>query len=173
MKTRNRAIWLFGLSGAGKTTLSKALSEHFNKTKIPHVLLDGDVIRHGINNDLGFSKEDRRENVRRLAEISNLMLQVGIIPIVAAITPHHEDRVMITNILGAVNLLLVFVDCPLKICERRDPKGLYKRARQGDIKRFTGISDIFDYPSDTFSVETDVLTIEHCLGKVLNKITNG
>ena len=165
-------IWFFGYSGSGKTTLSMVLSEHFKKKGVRHIVLDGDLVRQGINKGLGFTREDRKENTRRLAEICKLMLSVDIVPIVAAITPYQMDRAMVLEILGPENVFMVHVDCPLNVCEQRDPKGLYQLARKGEIANFTGVSDIFDPPGGewAYKLKTDGHTIERCLELILKHI---
>ncbi|MEW4924696.1 adenylyl-sulfate kinase [Algibacter sp. 2305UL17-15] len=141
-----KAIWLFGLSGAGKTTLSTRLLQKMKGLNKKAMLLDGDILRKGINSNLGFSKKDRNENVRRIAEICKLLLKLDVVPIVAAITPYEKDREMVLNILGRDNISFIYIECPVLECEKRDPKQLYKRARTGQIKNFTGVSDVFEVP---------------------------
>lgn len=159
-----KAIWLFGLSGSGKTTLSKELAWKIEKCGQKTILLDGDIVRKGINNNLGFSKLDRIENVRRIAEICKLMLPIGVTPIVSVITPYESAREMIIDILGRKNVILVFLECSLIECEKRDPKNLYKQARKGKIKNFTGISDAFEMPNGSVCrVKTENRPISICL----------
>ncbi|UCS95063.1 adenylyl-sulfate kinase [Echinicola marina] len=172
MNDLNKAIWFFGLSGAGKSTLASALHEHFRKAGVRSIVLDGDKIRKGISSGLDFSKEDRRENVRRIAEVCRLMLEAEVIPIVAAITPFEKDRDYITSILGKDVIEWVFVNCPLHICENRDPKGLYKKVRKGKIKSFTGIDQEFEIPfGDVLSLNTDKENVEDCLQKILSVLS--
>lgn len=159
-----KTVWFFGLSGSGKTTLANSLAEKEQEKGIRTILLDGDIIRKGINQNLGFSKADRDENVRRIAEICKLMQQVGVRPIVAAITPYDDQRKSIKQILGEQNVILVHVSCPLEICEGRDPKNLYKLARSGKISNFTGISDNFERPATyDILVDTEMNTIRESL----------
>jgi adenylylsulfate kinase len=138
-------VWLTGLSGAGKTTLSNALKARLDSEGIPAVILDGDKLRHGLCSDLGFSAEDRLENVRRVAEVSLLFANAGFVVISALISPREQQRQMAKAIVGD-RFFEVYVNAPLEVCERRDPKGLYARARAGQIPSFTGISDPYEPP---------------------------
>ncbi len=156
-----RVVWLSGLSGAGKTTIAHALHERW-----PSVVLDGDALRLGLNRNLGFSAEDRRENVRRIAEVAKLFVQHGESVIVSAITPKQEFRGLAREILGE-SYFEVFVDCPLEECERRDVKGLYKRARQGDLPGFTGVSDPFEKPeSPELRIDTSRTTVADAVAEI-------
>ena len=157
-------IWFTGLSGSGKSTLTFALEkELFNKGFFTRVL-DGDNIRSGINNNLGFSKEDRRENIRRIAEVSKLFAQSGIITLAAFISPTHFIRNMARDIIGKDDFFEVFVNTPLEVCEKRDTKGLYAKARAGVIKDFTGISAPFEHPENPdYEVNTDGKSVEECV----------
>ena len=147
-------IWLFGLSGSGKSTIANALEQAlFDEGKRTYVL-DGDNLRFGINQNLGFSSEDRTENQRRVAEIAKLMVDAGTITIAAFISPLSCDREMVKAIVGKENFFEVFVNTPISECEKRDVKGLYKKARAGVIQNFTGISAVFEKP------EGDILTID-------------
>lgn len=141
-----KLIWFTGLSGAGKTTLSKGVHNLLKRQHLYSVLLDGDEIRKTINKDLGFSHEDRTENLRRVAEISLLLLQQNLFVIGAFISPLITDREMVKNIIGDDNFIEVYVNTPLHICEQRDIKGLYKKARNNELKNFTGISSIYEAP---------------------------
>jgi adenylylsulfate kinase len=141
-------IWMTGLSGSGKSTLAKGLQLHFSHRKIRSFILDGDVLRKGINSDLDFSRAGRRENARRVCEIAALFADAGIVPIVAVISPYKEDRNHIRIRLREYSYMEIYVKCPVNICEERDPKGLYKKARANEITNFTGISDVFEAPED-------------------------
>jgi len=143
MEPINKTIWFFGLSGSGKTTLANGLSTELEANNLKTFILDGDIVRKGINANLGFCRQDRKENVRRIAELCKILLQVEVIPIVAAITPYEDDRKLIKEMLGN-QLILVSVECSLYECEKRDPKGLYQSARNGEIQKFTGISDTYE-----------------------------
>jgi adenylylsulfate kinase/bifunctional enzyme CysN/CysC len=144
---QNKVIWLFGLSGAGKTTISLNLQQQIQTPDNQVVLLDGDLLRKGINQDLSFSNDDRLENIRRVAEIAKLLSQNNVTCICSLITPLDIHRKLAKKIIGD-DLLMVFVDCPLAECEKRDVKGLYKKARKNIIPKFTGISAPFEVPTD-------------------------
>lgn len=146
---KGTVIWLTGLSGAGKSTLANELENKLHQLGKHTYILDGDNLRLGLNKDLGFSKEDRVENIRRVAEVSRLMLDAGLIVITAFISPYREDRKMAKDLIGAKNFIEVFVDTPIEICEERDPKGLYKRARAGEILNMTGINSPYEPPTNS------------------------
>ncbi|MDK2909271.1 MAG: adenylylsulfate kinase [Bacteroidales bacterium] len=168
---RSKVIWFTGLSGAGKSTLGSMLELVLFEKGFVVQLFDGDNIRAGINNDLGFSIDDRRENLRRVAEINRLFLFSGIITINCFIAPTEELRRMIAGIIGSDDLIEVFADCPLEICEQRDTKGLYKMAREGKISHFTGISSPFEPPANPqIHLRTDLLTPEQCLKEILDVV---
>jgi adenylylsulfate kinase len=169
-------IWLTGLSGSGKTTIAKTLERELYKRGFLAQVLDGDNIRTGINNNLGFTEEDRIENIRRIAEVSKLFLNCGIITINSFISPTEEIRKMAMEIIGEENFFEIYVNAPLEVCEERDTKGLYKKAREGKIADFTGISAPFEVPKNPhLEVRTDQMTvdetIEECLAHVLPVIT--
>lgn len=139
-------VWLTGLSGAGKSTLAAAVEAALIRAGHAACVLDGDNLRHGLNADLGFSREDRRENIRRAGEIAALFADAGLIVITAFISPYRAGREAAREAIGAARFLEVFLDAPLAVCERRDPKGLYRRARAGEIAEFTGISAPYEPP---------------------------
>jgi adenylylsulfate kinase len=141
-----KLIWFTGLSGSGKSTLANAVESKLFEEGFHTYLLDGDNIRTGLNKDLGFSNEDRIENIRRIAEVAKLMMDAGLLVVSAFISPFREERAMIADLVGEKNFLEVFVDCPLEICEQRDVKGLYQKARAGIIKNFTGIDSPYEAP---------------------------
>lgn len=169
---RSKVIWFTGLSGSGKTTLATALERDlFNKGYLCQVL-DGDNIRSGINNNLGFSNEDRIENIRRIAEISKLLINSGLICICAFVSPTEETRKIVRDIIGKDDFLEIFVSTPLEICESRDVKGLYQKARAGMIKDFTGISAPFEIPQNAvLSIDTSNKSVDECLGIMLKKLS--
>lgn len=139
-------IWLTGLSGSGKSTISNALEAELIRLGAHTYLLDGDNMRHGLNKDLGFSDSDREENIRRVAEVARLFVDAGIIVITAFISPFQRDRDMARSLMESGEFIEVFIDTPLEECERRDPKGLYKKARAGLINNFTGIDSAYEPP---------------------------
>lgn len=154
LKQRAKVIWFTGLSGSGKTTLASLLEKRLFELNYFCQILDGDNVRSGINQNLLFTEEDRIENIRRIAEVSKLFMNCGIILICAFISPTNEMRHMAKEIIGEDDFLEVFVNTPIEVCEKRDPKGLYKKARAGEIKNFTGISSPFEIPDNPF-VEVD------------------
>jgi adenylyl-sulfate kinase len=160
-------IWLYGLSGSGKTTIARALASVLAERGSRNVVLDGDVLREGLNEDLGFSAQDRMENMRRTAHVARLFSRAGIVAIVSAITPYEKMRERARAIIGTEGLIEVFVDCHLEECERRDVKGLYKKARLGEIAAFTGVSDPFERPERTdLVVRTAEVSCEEAVERV-------
>lgn len=150
LKQRGKVIWFTGLSGSGKTTLASNLEKKLFELNYFCQILDGDNVRSGINKNLRFTEEDRLENIRRIAEVSKLFMNCGIILICSFISPTNEMRELAREIIGEEDFLEIFVNTPLEVCEQRDPKGLYKRARAGEIKNFTGISSPFENPESPF-----------------------
>jgi len=148
LKQRAIVIWMTGLSGSGKSTVAKGLEKQLHHNGFLSQLLDGDNVRMGINNDLSFTEDDRHENIRRIAEVSKLFLDCGIITINCFVSPTRQIRKMAESIIGKNNFFEIFVHCPIEICEARDVKGLYKKARAGEIKNFTGIDAPFEEPSN-------------------------
>ena len=156
----SKVIWLTGLSGSGKTTLGASLERKlFNQGFLTQVL-DGDNIRSGINKNLKFTEEDRLENIRRIAEVNKLFLNCGIITINCFISPTKEIRDMAKEIIGEQNYIEIFVNAPISVCEERDVKGLYKKARNGEIKNFTGIDSPFDVPEYDLEIRTDLHSVD-------------
>ena len=149
LKQHSVMVWFTGLSGSGKSTIAIALERELHKRGLLCRILDGDNIRSGINNNLGFTEADRVENIRRIAEVSKLFLDTGVITIAAFISPNNDIREMAADIIGQDDFLEVYVSTPLEECERRDVKGLYAKARKGEIKNFTGISAPFEEPAHT------------------------
>lgn len=143
---KGKVIWFTGLSGSGKSTLANALEEALHQKNYRTFILDGDNIRHGLNKDLGFSNQDRVENIRRIAEVAKLMMDAGLVVITAFISPFEEDRRLAKALIGSKNFLEVYLDTPLEICEGRDIKGLYKKARLGQLKNMTGIDSPYEVP---------------------------
>lgn len=164
-------VWFTGLSGSGKSTIANLVEKELHEKGIHTYSLDGDNIRSGLNKDLGFSEEDRTENLRRIAEVAKLFLDSGCVVLSAFITPLNSDRDVIMNIVGEKNFLEVFVNTSVEECERRDVKGLYKKARAGEIKNFTGISSPFEEPVNPgVKINTEVETKEQSAQKVLKHI---
>lgn len=143
---KGKVIWLTGLSGSGKSTLANALETKLNHLKKHTYILDGDNLRLGLNKDLGFNDQDRAENIRRVAEVARLMMDAGLIVITAFISPFRFEREMARDLIGHDNFIEVFVDTPLEVCEQRDPKGLYKKARDGFLKNMTGVDSPYQPP---------------------------
>lgn len=168
---RARSIWMTGLSGAGKTTLALGLEKELFHRGFTVKLLDGDDVRTGLNKDLAFSPGDRTENIRRIAEVNRLFVQSGIITISCFISPTLEIRKMARNIIGTDDFIEVFVKAPLDICEKRDVKGLYARARAGLIREFTGIDAPYEEPvSPELVIDTSSMSIEQSIDLALKKI---
>ena len=171
LKQRSVMVWFTGLSGSGKSTIAIALERELHQRGLLCRILDGDNIRSGINNNLGFSAEDRVENIRRIAEVSKLFIDTGVITIAAFISPNNELREMASSIIGKENFLEVYVNTPIEECERRDVKGLYAKARKGEIKDFTGVSAPFEAPEHpALSLDTSVLSLEESVNKLLGLI---
>jgi adenylylsulfate kinase len=161
-------IWLTGLSGAGKSTLAQALQQALQSVGRQAIVLDGDEIRRGLCRDLGFSPADRSENIRRVAEVAQLLNRSGCIAITALISPLAQDRENARAIIGAQAMHEVFVSTPLAVCEARDPKGLYERARRGALAGFTGVGAPYDRPTaPALALDTSLLTLEDCVARIL------
>jgi adenylylsulfate kinase len=171
LNQKSKVIWFTGLSGSGKTSLASALERNlFERGHLTQVL-DGDNIRTGINNNLGFSPEDRMENIRRIAEIAKLLLNSGVICICAFVSPTEDVRNVVRNIIGDEDFLGIYVSTPIEVCETRDTKGLYQKARAGIIKEFTGISAPFEIPQNAIlSIDTSDKSIDECLDILLNRL---
>jgi len=164
-------IWFTGLSGSGKSTIANALEQKLHAQGIKTYTLDGDNIRKGINNDLTFSPKDRTENIRRIAEISNLMIDAGCVVLSAFVSPYRKDRNNIKNIVGNSNFVEVFINTSVEECERRDVKGLYKMARRGEITNFTGVSAPYEAPNNpTIEIKTEEMSIDNAVNKIYTKL---
>lgn len=158
---KSAIIWFTGLSGSGKSTLSVALETILYKQGIHTYRLDGDNIRHGLNRNLGFSQADRSENIRRIGEVSKLMVDAGILTLTAFISPYHEDREQVRQLVEPEEFIEVYVKASIETCEERDPKGLYKKARLGEIKNFTGIDAPYEEPRNPeVVIDTNQLSVE-------------
>ncbi|MGO4547743.1 adenylyl-sulfate kinase [Paenibacillus sp. 2TAB23] len=168
---RGGVIWLTGLSGSGKSTLASELGKRLFSHHIHTFILDGDNLRHGLNSDLGFSQTDRKENIRRLGEVAKLFVDAGLVVIVAAISPFRIDRDQARSLFPADRFFEVFLSCSLRVCEQRDPKGLYKKARADEITDFTGITSPYEKPIDPeVIVKTDELTIDETVDTIWRKV---
>lgn len=171
LKQRSVMVWFTGLSGSGKSTVAIALERELHQRGLLCRILDGDNIRSGINNNLGFSAKDRVENIRRIAEVSKLFIDTGVITIAAFISPNNELREMASSIIGKDNFLEIYVNTPIEECERRDVKGLYAKARKGEIKDFTGISAPFEAPEHpALELDTSRLSLEESVNRLLELI---
>jgi adenylylsulfate kinase len=169
MTQRGVTVWFTGLSGAGKTTIRMAVEEKLRAQGHKVEVLDGDIVRENLTKGLGFSKEDRDENIRRIGFVSHLLTRNGVIVLVSAISPYREIRDEVRDRIG--NFVEVFVNAPLAVCEERDVKGLYKRARAGELKQFTGIDDPYEAPlSPEIECRTDLETLEESATKVLSQL---
>jgi adenylylsulfate kinase len=169
-------IWFTGLSGSGKSTLANLVEVELYNNGFSTYILDGDNIRRGINKNLSFTPEDRTENIRRVGEIANLMIDSGLITLAAFISPYTKDREGVKQIVGADNFIEIYVNTSIEECERRDVKGLYKKARKGEIKNMTGVSSLYEPPvNPDIEVITDNQSIEACVDQILkflNKKSN-
>jgi len=164
-------LWFTGLSGSGKSTLANALEARLYHGHCTTIVLDGDNVRHGLCGDLGFSAEDRVENIRRIGEIAKLFLDAGVIPLAAFISPFREDRQRVRSLVGDGEFFEVYCKCSLDTCEDRDVKGMYKKARAGEIKDFTGISSPYEEPEQAdVVVDTDKFTVEECVDQIVERM---
>lgn len=168
---RPTLIWFTGLSGSGKSTIANAVEQALFNKGIHTYLLDGDNVRKGINSNLSFSPEDRTENIRRIGEIANLMIDAGLVVLATFVSPYREDRENVKKIVGSANFVEVFVNTPIAECERRDVKGLYEKARKGEIKNFTGINAPYEVPlTPDIEVDTTKLSVEVIVEVIIKQI---
>jgi len=166
---RGATVWFTGLSGSGKTTLSRALEARLYENNCRVYVLDGDNVRHGLNRDLGFSHEDRTENIRRVGEVAKLFTDYGAFCLTAFISPYREDRRGVRAIMAEDDFIEVYVEAPLEVCEERDPKGLYRKARAGEIPNFTGISAPYEEPEKPeIVVHTGQSTVDECVDQIMD-----
>jgi adenylylsulfate kinase len=169
---RGAVLWFTGLSGSGKSTLAHAVEKRLYEMNVRTYVLDGDNVRHGLCGDLGFSDVARRENIRRIGEVSKLFVDAGMIVLTAFISPFRSDRRQVRKILGG-RFVEIYCDCPLNICESRDVKGLYKRARAGEVKEFTGISSPYEAPEAAeITVNTNMLSLHESTQKIVRYLTD-
>jgi adenylylsulfate kinase len=165
---RGCTVWLTGLSGSGKSTIAVELEKRLLERGVRTYILDGDNIRHGLNKNLGFSPEDRTENIRRIGEVAKLFSDAGLVAVTAFISPYRADRDQVRAIMQPGDFIEIFVDCPVEVCEQRDVKGLYKKARAGEIKEFTGISAPYEAPSKPeMVIETSGQSVEKSALQIL------
>jgi adenylyl-sulfate kinase len=170
-KIKSKCIWLYGLSGAGKTTIANALKVKLQSLNVNVFILDGDIVRTGLCSDLGFSEIDRHENLRRISHLAKILVDADVFTIVSVISPYEKDRIFVKSLFNKNDLLLTYLSTPLEECERRDVKGLYKKARNGQIQNFTGISSPFETSSiNDLSIDTSELSISESVDILLNKI---
>jgi adenylylsulfate kinase len=161
-------VWLTGLSGSGKSTIAVDLEKRLCERGVRSYILDGDNIRHGLNKNLGFSPEDRTENIRRIGEVAKLFTDAGAVTLTAFISPYRADRDQVRALMKAGDFIEVYVDCPVEVCEQRDVKGLYKKARAGEIKEFTGISAPYEAPhSPELTIKTSEQSVEQSARQIL------
>lgn len=166
-----RCIWLTGLSGAGKSTLAKTLDAYLYAAGLHSYVLDGDNLRHGLNQDLGFSQQDRSENVRRVAQVARLMVDAGLVVIVGLISPLRQDRQLARSLFEPGEFIEVFVDAPLAVCEQRDVKGLYAKARRGELPQFTGIDSPYETPeAPECHLRCDLMTPDEAIQHLVSKL---
>ena len=171
LNQKSKVIWMTGLSGSGKTTIAKGVEKYLHSQSILNQLLDGDNIRLGVSNNLSFSSLDREENIRRIAEVSKLFLNCGVVTLNCFISPTIGIRKIAENIIGKENFIEIYINASVETCEKRDVKGLYKKARKGEIKDFTGISSQFEAPENPeLTIDTSKLSIDESVQKVLDYI---
>ena len=170
---RGAIIWFTGLSGSGKSTLAHAVEESLHQLGCRTFVLDGDNVRHGLCGDLGFSDKDRQENIRRIGEMAKLFMEAGIIVLTAFISPYRADRERVRAMVGSRNFIEIYCDTPIEICEQRDIKGLYKKARAGEIAEFTGISSPYETPeTPELILNAGATTLDACVQEVMGQITS-
>jgi adenylylsulfate kinase len=161
-------IWFTGLSGAGKSTLAHAVEERLHQMSCSTFVFDGDNVRHGLCGDLGFSEGDRRENIRRIGEMAKLFVEAGVIALTAFISPFRADRLKVRNLTAPGDFIEVYCRCPIEVCEQRDVKGMYRRARAGEIRDFTGISSPYEEPENPeLAVDTGSMPLDQCVDQVI------
>lgn len=171
-KHQSCVIWFTGLSGSGKSTLANALEQALHQRQVRTYVLDGDNIRHGLCKDLGFSDADRTENIRRIGEVSRLFVDAGVIVLTAFISPFQADRAIARCLVPPGEFIEVYVQCALDVCEARDPKGLYQKARKGEIKQFTGIDSPYEAPdAPEITIQTDQVTLEEGVQQLTDYLT--
>lgn len=173
LKQKGILLWFTGLSGSGKSTVASALEKKLHSLGKLTYALDGDNVRHGLNADLGFSDKDRVENIRRIGEVSKLFVDAGLITIATFVSPFIADRQKVRDLLGK-DFVEIYIHCPLEVCEQRDPKGIYKKARAGEIKHFTGIDSPYEEPiNPELTLSTHLNTLDECVDKIVTYLEEG
>ncbi|MCS7279176.1 MAG: adenylyl-sulfate kinase [Thermodesulfobacteriaceae bacterium] len=168
---KSLAIWFTGLPSSGKSTIAHAVEKALYKLRVRTYTLEGDNVRHGLCADLGFSTQDRKENLRRIAEMVKLFIDAGIVTLCAFVSPYEEDRERIKKHLGEENFVLIYCRCPVEVCEARDPKGMYAKAKRGEIKEYTGVSAPYEEPlKPNLILDTNLLSVKECVEKVLTLV---
>ena len=171
-KHKSAVLWFTGLSGSGKSTLAHAVEEKLHQQGYRTFVLDGDNVRHGLSSNLGFSEADRKENIRRIGETAKLMMEAGIVTITAFISPYKKDRASVRNLMPHGDFIEIYCKTTIEICEKRDVKGLYKKARAGVIKNYTGINSPYEAPEKPeIEIDTEKLTLSEFIEKVLENLT--
>ena len=168
---RSATLWLTGLSGAGKSTVAHALEDTLYAMGCRTFVFDGDNVRHGLCAGLGFSPDDRRENMRRVGEAAKLFAQAGVISLAAFISPYRKDRELVRDVIGKDDFIEVYCSCPVEVCEQRDVKGLYRKARAGEIKEFTGVSSPYEAPENPdLTIDTSAMPLQECVSKIVDML---
>lgn len=171
IRQKPRCLWLTGLSGAGKSTIANILEQKLHSEGLLTYTLDGDNIRQGLNKDLGFSEQDRTENIRRVAEVAKLMVDAGLVVIVSFISPYKSERAFARSLFEKDEFFEVFVNTPISECEKRDPKGLYAKARRGELLNFTGIDSVYEPPENPeITLDTNEMSVNNCVDRLLELI---
>lgn len=166
-------VWFTGLSSSGKSTIAHAVEEQMHQIGCKTFVFDGDNVRHGLNKNLGFSRDDRKENIRRIGEMCKLFIEAGVIALTAFISPYREDRNMIRQMVKENDFIEIYCKCSIDVCESRDKKGIYLKARKGEIPEFTGISAPYEIPENPeMVIDTKNMSIEECVNKVMNYLSN-
>ena len=170
---KGATVWLTGLSGSGKSTIAVDLEKRLCERGVRTYILDGDNVRHGLNKNLGFSPEDRTENIRRIGEVAKLFTDAGLVAITAFISPYRADRDQVRALMKPGDFVEIFVDCPVEVCEQRDVKGLYKKARAGEIKEFTGISAPYEAPANAeLTIKSHELSVDAAVAKIVEYLVS-
>jgi adenylylsulfate kinase len=170
---KGATVWLTGLSGSGKSTIAVDLEKRLCERGVRTYILDGDNVRHGLNKNLGFSPEDRTENIRRIGEVAKLFTDAGLVAITAFISPYRADRDQVRALMKPGDFVEIFVDCPVEVCEQRDVKGLYKKARAGEIKEFTGISAPYEAPANAeLTIKSHELSVDAAVVKIVDYLAS-